>query len=388
MSDDDDGDVPSMGPETTGGQDETGEALSSRTFEPSGDDPVVRTRSFSDKTRELFKAGAAKLKEQLGEGGADELVLTVEPEGKDAPTEGAQPLPGDGGVGTAEASPTVAATPPPAQVSAEVEAERAALAADRAALIAERADWERQRAAPSDEAPDDPAAAVKDLLRRWTGAADDTALRGEVADLISELSASVLGIALHPETRQQIAAKKAERIVARHNSNLSKREQALEAKAAEQQQVAERARIVTTVLAPAITKAADKFPFLAAEDNAADIIYEMAAAEYKRTKVDPNWETLAAKAEEHIKAKATAWAAKRSKLFQPTAMSAAATQHSLVTQGGAPSSQGAKTLSNRGGASPAIPSPADDGEMTNEMRRARSKARLREVIATAKATGG
>ncbi len=343
-----------------------------RVGDASGEHRGAYTRVVSDQTRALFAKAAAAVKSQLEEGEDDGPALGIE-------TTPAEPAP----AAVADAAPaaTPEATPAAAPTSAAPAADdavvlaRTQLEAERAAFAAERAEWEARRAtATADDVPDDPAAWVMERIKSW-GAGTDEALRAELADLVTELSAKALGVPLNPATQAKLSQKRAERIVAQHNARLDKRERELAAKEEARQAAADKAE-ATRLLGAALTAKAEQFPFLNAEDDPAAIVYGIVEADHKRTGTTTSWEEAAARAEAAIKAKATAWHAKRAKMFQP----APADPQTSATKATA-TSPGGQALTNRAAAGGQAPPAVNDADLSNEERRARSMRRLAASLA-------
>jgi hypothetical protein len=380
MAVDDDDDV-MIAPESSGGTNEAGEAFA-RQGEGGGEAKQTRTRELSESTRSLFKKAADAMKSQLADGGADGFEPVIPPEGGEA-----EPV--------VEAPAVAAAVGAPAP---EPTAEGVAPALDQRVV----AEWERLNAARAehekavaelaarqtdlallDEVPESPAETIRELVKRWSGASTPEALRDEMAELISELSYGVLGINLAPDVRTRIESKKAQRIVKSHTARLTKREQELAKKTEAAAEASQRTAAVQNLNGGIAAKVAE-WPHLAAEEDAGDRVFEVMLKEHNRSGTIIPWEQAAKQADQELRAKNTAWASKRAHLFTPTP---AATQAPGSSAGnanqGAPSSiKGAHALTNRGAAAPAPAPAADTGEWDNDARRARSKARLREAIAT------
>lgn len=328
-------------------------------------------REISETTRALFARASAAVKASLdGDAEADELEVLDTSEPAPAAAEAAPaPAPVTAAPAAAPAAPAEA---PAAVVDADLVAERAQLEAERATLAAEREAWQRERAAADDaEAPEDFAGAVRDLMKRWTGASDDNALRVELADLVTELSSNVLGVPLAPAAQAEMLRKRTERMVRTHQAKLDKREREMAEKERVRAEAAEKAE-AHRMLSGALTSRADSYPYLASEDDGATIVMSVVEAEFKRTGKMPAWEDAARRCEAALKSKADAWYQKRSKLFTAAAPAAppASAPKSATSSGAA--------LTNRGAAAAPQAEPAEvDAMLPNEERRRRSLAMLR-----------
>lgn len=162
-----------------------------------------------------------------------------------------------------------------------------------------------------------PAGALRELVKAWTGAETDDEVKSELADLVTELSTEVLGLEVNdPQLRTHRETKKALRAVKAHKAELAglKAKQAAEAEA--QKQAADKQQ-AKSALAAVFPTAATKFPFLAAEDAPQELIFDVLESEHKATGIVLDWQEAARRADEFLKQQASAWFAKRKSILAP-----------------------------------------------------------------------
>lgn len=341
---------------------------------------VVKDRGYSEQTRKLFAEGAKKLKAQLDDGGEDEYEPAVQHE---------PPVAAGGvsaGASASKATPTPAAAPASDPAAAAVDTRSTAAMELREKAIAEREETLNARETElvaretwRDKFHENRGGTLRDLIKELTGATSDDELKDEIADVISELSETGLGLPIPEAHKLRLESRKAIRTVKQYTAKADKLKaetatQAEQAKAqAEQQQ---RERQAVEGLALELKPMADKFPHLMSEEDPAGIVWDVIKTKFQREGQPPKWEECAALAEEHFKKKNDAYIAKRRHLLAPTAQAQPAKAD--VPQGD-PQSRRSSTLTNRTTA-PVTPTPADDGELDRESRRRRSLGSLAERV--------
>ena len=344
---------------------------------------ITRGRTFSESTRQAFKAAAEKIKSQLDEG-ADHDDL--EPAGYEPEAE----RPKTAAAATSEppvAAAAAQATPPPAAAPSPVASAVDAIAAERMAQVEAKekalADREAQIRDHKGRFKEDPVMTLKDMVREAYGLDDKADIRPYVSDLVTEMSGELLGLEVPQDVRAKQERKKAERLIREHNASLTKRESELKAKEAETIEKAERARVVMNIKAElAKPDRAEKYKWLAASNDdgdPADIVYGVADAIIKR---DPTWkpslDDAADRANKFYEAKARASYEKYKHLLNPTppkAPPAATASHQDRPSG----SRARETLTNEQAAATATTAPNPGRALTNEDRR---RASMRKFSAS------
>jgi hypothetical protein len=248
---------------------------------------------------------------------------------------------------------------------------------EREAKLAER---EKQLAPHRERYVDKPALTIRDLVKEWTGAETDDEVKDEVADLITELSDSVLGLPVSAELKNRTESRRAIRQVKSYKADLSRREQALADERAAAEQKQREAAAAAAIGERLRAAAADKYPHLMAEDEPHAIVWDVIKTKASREpEWQPNWEEAATLANEHFKKVHQGQHQKLSRLFTPaaTAAPAQAAQHQ-----GAPQSRGARTLTNAV-AAPVTTAPVEpelEGEYDRHAARRKSLGRLQAAI--------
>jgi hypothetical protein len=360
-----------------GGSDDVGLPGDGAALEPR---EVVRERGVRDTTRKLFAEAASKLKPQLEAGdGFDEL----EPAINDDPPEAAAGA-------TASSANASKADPKPAAVAPASDPVAVAVDTSKAAQVEmrERQLEEREKSLSAREESiaaretvrerffERPGEVIRDMVKEWTGAASDAELQDEIADLITDLSSSVLGAQVPDQHRTAMEARRALKAVKAHKADYAKKETEL-AKKAEQQERARNEQNAMRTLSAEIDRAKDKFPNLALEDDPGAIVWEVVKTKFHQDGTEPSWEDCARLAEEHFKKKSDAWIAKRRHLLAPAAPQAPV---AASAPQGDPQSRRSSTLTNKT-AAPVPPAPSSDGEvMDKEAHRRRSLANLRGAM--------
>lgn len=357
-------------------------------------------RSVRESTRKLFQVAAAELKKQVEE--EDEFAIQVE--GGDDDTDSGTPTSTDAAASTASttaAGTATAASTSPSQPSAAAPPSVAVPAlspeADKAKQtleLREKALGEREAALVKREQAADtrdkarerylekPADTIRDLIKDWTAAESDDDVREEIADLITELSAGVLGLSVSPEVKLRADSRKAIRTVRAYKADEVKRE-AARAKEQEKHLESQRDETGLRVLSNVLPQAKDdkgthKFPYLMSEDNPHAIVWDVIKTQFAREGVQPDWEAAAKLADDYFRDQARRFYDKRRHLLTPTeantAPSAATAQH----QGGRPSHRPSE-LTNRT-TTPVPPQPNATEEVHGEERRRRSLTKLKGIV--------
>lgn len=299
---------------------------------------VKRNRHvISDKTRELFRKASESVKAQLAEDG-DESPFGEYEEGVAPPKAKAT------GLGTTQVVEVVKdagklEVPPekptaPAQPSAEEQASRAALEARAADL-----DAREQRLADLEAARDmgrvktayfeKGGSVIASQIREWLGKdVSDDDYKQEVADLITELSVSVLGVNDVPsEVKRGIEARRALRSVKVLKESITETEtQKAKRQEQEQQEQGKRAAIhaLNQELRTPTKDYAKQFPALFAEDDPGLLIYLTAERQQKQDGTILAWTEAAKRADAHLRKQASAFYDKRKHLFDAAPANAGA----------------------------------------------------------------
>ena len=386
MSDDDD---TVMGAETMEPESPTGEAPPAADFDDGDDSPAeiaTRGRSVSEKTRALFAKAAAELKAQRG---TDEGDFGEYDEGYNPPAD----RPGPAAVEAKTAAPSKAtiaesATVPPApsldpavaELRSKLEAREVELA-ERERVLAER-DSAGDIARIRDSYIERGHMAIVEMIKSWSEGMTEEQLQTEVADLITGLSGDILKVPVPREMRDQIEARRALKTVKAHTAKLSKREVEIEAKRKAAEDAATEQRAIAALgneLAQEQHRKA--FPFLAAEDDAAAIVFDVVKTQHKRDGTLLQWTDAARKANEYLEKKWRAeYAKRRSVLNESEATSASKTEQQQAAPQGI---KGARTLTNAAASTSSTPPPRDtaaDGKWTPERHRAETKRRFRAAF--------
>lgn len=370
MSDDADLDVPAIGPPDA-------DAPGSSPSNPIYLDESPYRRVLADGTRKLFATAAASLKEQLDAEDSDEEVAIKPPDESLAAAAGAvAPSPGSP---AAPSSPAAAAPAPDAAASrAQLQLEvREKSIADREAKLLER---EKATEPQRERYLDKSATTIRDLVKEWTGAASDDEVKDEIADLITELSDSVLGLPVSSELRSRTESRRAVRQVKSYKADLTRREQALEERRAADEQKQRESAAANAVGAQLQTVAA-KYPHLMVRDEPHAIVWDVIKTKASREPTwQPNWEEAAQLANDYYAKEHKTTHDKISRLFAPAATAAPA---QAATHQGAPQSRGARTLTNAVAAPVTTSAPVeslDDEPYDRQAARRKSLGSLRAAI--------
>ena len=363
-----------------------------------GPNETVRGRNvhvISDKTKALFKAAAADLRKQLHDGDADLYELdTDEPPAKPAPAlpaaaVGAPQVPVPASPATAPPAPPAPSLDPQVQQRlAEVNARAAELDAREKAILDRetRGDMAKLHEVYLDKGY---APAMVELVKQWTGAATDAELANEIADLVTELSGHSLGAQVPQDIKARLDSKRALKSVKAHQQRLDKRESELatQREQAEQQAIIDR---VVTQLHTEVTKPehVTAYRFLAAEDNAGQLIYDVYDAQFRRDGSKLTWQDAAKRANDYLETKWREAYGKRAHLFSasPAPAGGAVAGEGKRHQGDPTGIRRSHTLTNAQAASASTTAPPPPektgrgGKWSMEDHRAATKRKMREVF--------
>lgn len=304
------------------------------------------TRPISDKVREVFAASMAKIK-AAGGGDDDDDEGGLEPvEHEEAPAEAAPSVAkkGEGettALGTDAPAQATAAAPP--QVAAPVVAPAPIAAAPpapsldpevmrlRTDLEQQRQDFEAEKqrfmeaSRTTDIAKlrevyfDKGAPAIVDVLKQWHPGLSDEDLKSEVADLIQDLAHQYLEAPLEDPIKERIASKRVRAGLKAWRAEQDRLEEERQKQILSSQEEENRLR-VKKILHQEVTKPEhrEQFPWLASEDNAGDLVYEVIDTEYRKSGTQLTWNEAAKRADDWLKQRSVAFYDKRKHLLSPT----------------------------------------------------------------------
>lgn len=347
-------------------------------------------RQYSARTRELFKTASAEIAKQLADE-EDDLYGSMGEEADEPPpptaAQAAQVPAAAAPVAPGQGQPPAPAAAP--SLDPGILAERERLSADRAAFEQERRAFaEKATAAPLDAFRsryfENSTAAVSDLLKEVTGVTADNDLRDIVSDLIVDLSANVLGLGIAPDVKAATDSRRAIRALNAHKAEVKRSE---EQRAVKERELADREhdRGIISAIGREFETAKSEFPHLAAEDDPGAFVWDVIKARHAATGEQLDWRAAAKLADDSFKRYADTWVAKRRHLITPppatTGAAAAASTGNGSTRGGGNQGTRRTVTNDMAAAAPARPVPTEpDRPLTNEERRERTKARMREVF--------
>jgi hypothetical protein len=349
-------------------------------IEDSGDgEQVSYRRVVSDKVRAMFKDAAAKVSDQMADGGDDGMEVAIKPP-DDQPAAAADVAPGATGTQTtpsAVAAPALDAATNRKGLELEV---RERSLADREAKLVEREKSSQTLEAFAARYAENPSSTLRDAIKVWAGVTSDDEFKDEVAGLITELSATVLGLPVSDEVKQRAESKRAVRTVKQMRADMARREtEAAERAQAERAQAEQTKRETDAMaaLAPVIKAKADAYPHLSAEDDPHAIVWDVIKTKASRdANWVPNWEEAAKLADDHFRAQHEKLRQKLSRLPTPATKPAA-----VAVPQGAAQGRAARTLTNASTAPLAPSAPVDSDEpYDRETARQRSRAILRAQL--------
>lgn len=286
------------------------------------------TRPVSDKVRQMLRDIGAKHKASAESADGDEDVAITdgieEPYGKSsakAPAGAAQPVTpsGDAARQPAGAQPGAAPTAmldPEVAKGVEANTARAAELDAREQAIAQREqspDMESLRELYNEKG----APAVVQFLKLITGL-DGDAFKEEVADLVTSLSSSELGVDVPSEIKQRLDIKRAERAIKAMKADTARREQSEQQKKKTAEEAQQRAYLVHLLNEEtAKPDVSSQYSHLMLEDNPGEVIMRVHERRMKEGR-DPKaytWKDAAKEANDFLSKQASAWFDKRRHLF-------------------------------------------------------------------------
>ncbi len=282
------------------------------------------TRPVSAKVRQMIADIAKQAKP--GDDASDEDVAIGGEEMEPAHGKGKAPAavaPGSQAPASAPAAGTPQLTPPAPSLDPEVAKLKETYTARMAELDAREQALADQAAASDFGALAEEytekggAGVVVKLLKKFSGL-DGDALKEEVADLVTALSMSELGVDVPPEVRDRLDRKITSRALKAMKEGLSKREQDA-AKQREQAQETEKRNYAVHLLREELKKPdhSTAYPHLAAEDDPGTLIVELYERRIKEGR-DPKayqWSHAAKEVNDYLEKQASAWFDKRRHLF-------------------------------------------------------------------------
>lgn len=282
------------------------------------------TRPVSAKVRQMIADIAKQTKAAPDDGDEDVAIGGEEMEpahgkGKAAPAL----LAGSTQAGAAGSQQATTAAPPAPSLDPEVTKLRETYTARMAELDAREQALADQAAASDFGALAEEytekggAGVVVKLLKKFSGL-DGDALKEEVADLVTALSMSELGVDVPPEVRDRLDRKITSRALKAMKEGLSKREQDA-AKQREQAQETEKRNYAVHLLREELKKPdhSTAYPHLAAEDDPGTLIVELYERRIKEGR-DPKayqWSHAAKEVNDYLEKQGRAWFDKRAHLF-------------------------------------------------------------------------
>lgn len=375
------------------------------------DDDALTTldRPISEGVRRVF---AEKMKERRAtEAKLAKQSTSIHPD--DPPTAAADATPVIPAV-SPTSSPAAAAVVPaavaaatPAASVADIVAQRnaAALELREQALVKREADLDARHAALATrenvraQYASKPADVIRAYVKELTGADGDD-LRAELGDLVTELTASDLGVPVPDAHKSRLESRRALREVKAWKAEAAETEAKAKAsrevadkQALEQRQQADqqaREQHAVRVLDGYLAGAKDKYPHLAAEPNAAGVIFDVLKAQHAdNPNAVPDWEGAAKLANDHFKTRNDQWlAARRDLLVTPTKPATASA--TAAVQPGERQGSRSSTLTNEDAATttspiaPRAPVQEDDGPYDREADTKALFARWREKAKAAR----
>ncbi len=341
------------------------------------------TRPISAKVRELAAQAAAKLKAGQAKGehdlpGDDDVDYDEAPTGAQilAATDPKAPAPPKP-PSTVEAPPAPALDPEILRMREEWTAKSKELETretkvrelEQSGDMAALAEQYFERGAP----------AIVEILKKWEGVEGD-ALKDVVADLVSDLTTSILGVEIPQEVKDRLEAKRTRKQVQRMRSEQSRTAKEAQDRAEAAQDEANRVR-VKAVLQQEISKTehASAYPWLSKEQNPGEIIYDVVQAAFDKDGTKLTWQEAAKRANDYLHNQSRAWFdARRDLLVTASGQGAPAVGKQQSTQG--------DPQVRRSQAPPATPppvpppSPPTEEKWDPEAHRRRVKAKHREAF--------
>lgn len=342
MADDDDDEVGLDGdqePATTGTESvaAAGSAASPTVI------PVKKgTRPISDNVRRVFQESMAKAKaagklnigdddlEPLEHDDAPQEPAAAAPHAETPPAASAPantPAPIE--AAPAATTPPAPVTPPPAapppapSLDPEVMRMRAELDQQRKDFESEKSKWFEQSrtsdlAKLRDTYFDKGAPAIGEVIKQWMPGLSDEEMKREVADLIQDLAHQYLDAPLDEPVKDRITNKRTRAGLKlwREEQDRLAQEQAKKQDALLEEQ--NRVR-VKGILHQEVNKPehAATYPFLAAEPNAGELVFEVIDTQFKKDGTQITWMDAAKRANDWLQSQALAYFDKRKHLLSP-----------------------------------------------------------------------
>lgn len=327
-------------------------------------------RQIDEKTRAAFKAIVEKNRGRVDAEDDDGMdVAIADDPAAPPPVDPAKAAP------AAPGPPAVAALVPEVVKQHEAANQRQAqLDAREKAISAREAELEPLRSV-RDAYLDDRVGAITGLLKEW-GVANDADLKAELADLITDLSATGLGIQVDPQIRARMDSRRALKKIDAYKASASVKEKALarerEELAYSQWQAESTAQLQQEINKP---EAHTAYPYLAVEDNAGRVVLDIIIEAHKRDGSTMKWQDAAKLANDYLKQNADAYLAKRRHLIAPASTPGATPgRPSVQPQGGPQVRRSSSQLTNATAAAPQgtppQPKPGEAGFRMDAHRRA------------------
>lgn len=326
-------------------------------------------RQIDEKTRAAFKAIVEKNRGRVDAEDDDGMDVAITDDPAAAPVDPAKAAP------AVPAPPAVAALVPEVVKQHEAANQRQAqLDAREKAIAAREAELEPLRSV-RDAYLDDRVGAITSLLKEW-GVANDADLKAELADLITDLSATGLGIQVDPQIRARMDSRRALKKIDAYKAQASVKEKALarerEELAYSQWQAESTAQLQQEISKP---EAQSAYPYLAVEDNAGRVVLDIIIEAHKRDGSTMKWQDAAKLANDYLKQNADAYLAKRRHLIAPASTPGATPgRPSVQPQGGPQVRRSSTQLTNATAAAPQgappQPKPGEAGFRMDAHRRA------------------
>lgn len=348
--------------------------------------PSKTLRPISEKTRQLLKEAAVKMKKELDE---DEQPLDYDglPQEPATPTGNAVSPPAEpAGVvpdlGQADPHAPPQAVAPDAETAKrleDIEARAAELDAREKQLVeAERTgDLTKLR----DVYYEKGAPAVVEIIKKWAQTSTDDELKDEIADLVSDLSHQFLGVEIPQEVKDRLENRRT-----RKGIKVWKADQERAAKDAEERQKATQAeqnRVrVKGILQQEITKPehVKAFPWLTAEPNAGEIVFDVIDAQHAKDGTRLTIEEAAKRANDYLKSQSQAWFDKRRHLFTTASSQGAQANGQQQRSQGDP--QGSRSQAQQPKPKPTPPPapPMKNGKWDPDAHRRQVKSKFRTAF--------
>ncbi|MGH7177652.1 MAG: hypothetical protein ACREJC_09750 [Tepidisphaeraceae bacterium] len=400
MSDENDDEGDDVGPE----QDLSSPEAADRDDDPvaaGGNDdddapaPKMRgERSYSSATRAAFakaqESMRSQLKDQESEYDEDYPVETpAKPAAPANPAEGAAGGPKPQG-GQTTPSLTAPVAPPAPSLDPAVVQLREQWTAKLGELDKREQEFAARESAANEDAVHESylersAQTTIDFIKKHSGAQTESELAEEVTDLIVAMSSLVNKTAMDPVLQARLDSRQTLRYVKHQKSALAKREESTQKQQAALQQRAEVQR-AQEFIGKAITapEAAKQYPFLAVEDNAGEIVFEVIEAQFRKDGTTLAWTEAAKRANEYLHKQSSAHYDRRKHLLEAPRD----TRDGQANANGAPGDPSgirrSRAITNAA-TTPAPPTPPapTSGKWDPEEHRANTKRSMKQAVKAA-----